>query len=209
MALASRRANPRNQNNCQGDADRRRDEIVDREPCHLDEVAHRGFRHIRLPVRVSDEAHRGVERQHLVHPGLPLRVERQVPLQALQHVECDEAGDAEEHHRQRIGAPGLVLGFVDAATPVDEAFDRSQQRTQRCPLAGEHAGHVAAERPRDQDDDYAKQRDLQPSVAGHQASYSRSRLSPRVHRNKLVRSPILRTPQNNGPPTAIIASATT
>ena len=109
-----------NQGDRQSYADRGRDEIMDSKPRHLDEVAHRGFRHVGLPVRVGDEAHRGVEGQHLLHPGLPLRVERQIPLQALQRVESDEAGDAEEHHRHRISPPGLLLGLVDAATPIDE-----------------------------------------------------------------------------------------
>jgi hypothetical protein len=38
--------------------------------------------------------------------------------------------------------------------------------------------------------------------------YWRSIAKYQTHRNRLVRSPIPRTPQNNGPPTATIASAT-
>src|SRR6266446_5623052 len=163
----------------QCDPDRGRDEIMDREPRHLNEIAHRRLRHVGLPVRVSDKAHRGVERQHLLDRCLPLRVERQIPLQALQHVERDEAGGAEKHHRHRIGAPRLLLGLVDAATPVYEPFEGTQERPQRCPLACENARHVAAERPCDRDDDQSKQRDLQPSVASHRASYSHSDLSAR------------------------------
>jgi len=167
MPLASRRGEAANQGKRQHDADRGRDKIMDREPRHLNEVAHRGLRYVGLPVRVGNEAHRGVERQHLLHPGLPLGVERQIPLQALQRVERREADDAEKQHRHSIAAPGQLLGLIDAATPIDEAFDRTQQRAQGCPLACEHAGHVAAERPRDRDDDQAKERDLQPSIAGH------------------------------------------
>src|SRR6516165_10952325 len=140
---------------------------MDREPRHLDEVAHRGLGYVGLPIRVGDEAHRGVERQHLLYPGLPLRVEWQIPLQALERVERDEAGDSEKHHRNRIGAPRLLFGLVDAATPIYEPLEWTQDRAQERPLACEHARHVAAERPRDRDDDHAKQRDLQPSVARH------------------------------------------
>jgi hypothetical protein len=82
MPSASRRAKPRI-NASDRDADRRRDEIVHRQPRHLHEVAHRRFRHIGLPVGVGDEADPGVERQHRLDPGLALRVQRQMPLQAL------------------------------------------------------------------------------------------------------------------------------
>src|ERR1700730_15131072 len=41
-----------NQGERQHDADRGRDKIMDREPRHLDEVAHRGLRYVGLPVRV-------------------------------------------------------------------------------------------------------------------------------------------------------------
>ena len=76
----------------------------------------------------------------------------------------------EEHHRDRIGAPGLVLGLVDAAAPIDEAFDRAQYRAQKRPLTREDACHVAAERLRDRDDDHAEQHDLQPAVGNHLSS---------------------------------------
>ncbi len=158
------------QRQCQSDAGRRRDEIVHRQPSHLHQIAHRGFRHVGLPVGVGDEADRGVEGEALLDPGLALRIERQIPLQPLQRVERHEADDAEQQHRHCIGQPVLLLVLVDAAAPIDRALDRPQHRPQECPLAGEDACHVAAERPRDRDHDHAEQRDLHPAIGCHPGS---------------------------------------
>ena len=88
LGLAPREA--ANERERQRDAGRRRDEIVHRQPGHLHEVAHRGFRHVGLPVRVGDEADRGVEGEALLDAGLALRVERQIPLQPLQRVKHEK-----------------------------------------------------------------------------------------------------------------------
>ena len=45
------------------DAGRGRDEVVEGQPDHLREVAHRRLADVRLPVGVGGEAHRRVERE--------------------------------------------------------------------------------------------------------------------------------------------------
>ena len=52
----------------QRNAGRRRDEVVNRQPRHLDEIAHRRFGHVGLPVGVGDEADRRVEGETFARP---------------------------------------------------------------------------------------------------------------------------------------------
>ena len=170
-----------NEDERQRDADRGRDEIVDRQSHHLDEIAHRRFRHVGLPVRVGDETHRGVERQHRLDPGLMLRIERHVPLQALERVKRHEADDAEREHRQCVTAPALLAGLLDAGQPIEKTLDRPQERMENRRLAREHSRHVTAEGPRDRNDDEREDRDLQPPGAGHgDRSSSAAWSSPRA-----------------------------
>ena len=154
LGLAPHEAADQRQRQC--DAGRRRNEVVHGEPGHLHEIAHRRLAAIGLPVRVGDEADRGVEGEALLDAGLPLRVERQIPLQPLQRVKRHEAGDAEEQQRDGIGQPVLLFLLVDTAAPIDHALDRPQHRAEKGALAGEDARHVAAEGPGDQDHDHAE-----------------------------------------------------
>jgi hypothetical protein len=117
---------------------------------------------------------------------LPLRVEGQIALQALQRIKDHKACGAEEQHRHGVDAPGLLLGLFNTATPIDKTLDRTQQRTQRCPFACKHARHIPVEWPGDEDHGRAEQRDLEPSFGGR-----RKLLEPRwVNRGRRYPWPI-------------------
>jgi hypothetical protein len=62
-----------------------------------------------LPIRVRDEADRCIEGKDRFHAGLRLRVEWQIPLEALQQIECDEAGSTEEDQRYPVLIPAAAL----------------------------------------------------------------------------------------------------
>src|SRR5208337_4698966 len=64
-------------------AGRRRNEIMDRKPGHLYQIAHCAFRRVGLPVRIGDEADRGVEGEVRRYSRQSLRVEGQSALQPL------------------------------------------------------------------------------------------------------------------------------
>ncbi len=135
-----------NQRDGERDAGGGADKIMHRQSGHLHQIAHGGFGHVRLPVRVGDETDRGVERQIGRHRIERLRIERQQRLQALQPVQHDEAGEAERQHGDRVGDPMLFLRFIDTADAVQPAFQRPQHRRKQGALAVEYPGHVAAER---------------------------------------------------------------
>ncbi len=150
------------------DAGRRRDEIVDRQPRHLDEVAHGRLGYVGLPVGVGVEAHRRVEGEPFLDRRLPGRIEeRQQRLETHQRIEAEEARQAEHQHRHGIGDPTLLALRIDAAQAVEQALEWAQHRRQKSTLAGEDARHVTAERLHEQDDDHAIERDLKPTVEGH------------------------------------------
>ena len=121
----------------QGDRDREPDrgrhEVLHREPGHLGEVAHRRLGGVALPVRVRDEADRGVERERLTDPGRVGRVQRQHGLQPLQPVEEQRADDAEREHRERVDGPPLLPVRVDPADPVDQPLDREEDTGRPAP----------------------------------------------------------------------------
>ena len=67
IVSARRRARPRTSATATAMPDGGRDEVLDREPRHLREVAHRRLARVVLPVRVRDEARRRVERERRRH----------------------------------------------------------------------------------------------------------------------------------------------
>ena len=111
-----------------GDAGRRRQEIVHRQRRHLGEVRHGRFARIALPVGVGDEADGGVERDRRRHAGKALRIERQIELQPLDRIGEQDAGRAEQQHVDAVGAPALLLVRIDPADAVEAALDRSEER---------------------------------------------------------------------------------
>ena len=64
-----------------GNAGRRREEVVKDQRDHLRKIRHRRLAAVALPVRVGHETDRGIERQVRAHSSHALRVERQLVLQ--------------------------------------------------------------------------------------------------------------------------------
>ncbi len=107
-----------------------REEILDRKPRHLRQIAQGGLAGIPLPVRIRDEAHRRVERRVRRDSGELLRVQRQPPLQPLQGVDAERPECVEDEQRNGILLPAHLLCRIDAAQPIDQRFQPSRD-TQR------------------------------------------------------------------------------
>ena len=119
--LAGKTANERHRH---GDARRSGAEILDRQRCHLDQIAERLLAAVCLPVGVGYEAHGGIERQVRRHgrgvtgsmAGAEVHgVERQQSLEALNGVNKQEADQGKSNSRCGILRPALFGGFADAA----------------------------------------------------------------------------------------------
>ena len=117
------------------DADRGGDEVLHRQPGHLHQVAHRGLARVGLPVRVGDEADRGV-------PGLR-RLDRRASPGVSHRCACTRWNSVQEQHRHRgerqhasgRTPPQRLLGVrVDPDQPVDDPLDP------QVPLAGAAPG---------------------------------------------------------------------
>jgi hypothetical protein len=100
-----------------GDAGGRGKEVLYRQAEHLDQVAHRRFAAIALPVGVGDEAHRRVEGRIGADVGHVLRIQWQPQLQALQGIDGEQAERVEQQQRQRILQPAHLFVAPDAARP--------------------------------------------------------------------------------------------
>ena len=144
-----------------------RQEILVRQAQHLDEIGHRAFAAVVLPVGVGDEADRGVEGEVFGDRRLPGRVERQHGLQPHQRIKDEEAADMKQQHRDRVGQPMLFALLVDPADPVNRDLDGAQKRREERALAVEHARHVPAERFDQHDDDRAVKKNLNPADGSH------------------------------------------
>ena len=113
------------------------------------EVAHGVLAAIRLPVRVGEEAHRGVERQ--VRGNCPdvRGVEREVLLQTHDPVEHDARHQAEGDEAHGVARPALLALGVHSQEPVHDPFDGEEDSVSRSAAIGLRAVHlsdVAAER---------------------------------------------------------------
>jgi hypothetical protein len=141
------------------DADRRGQEVLDREAGELDQVAHRDLRYVRLPVGVRDERRGGVERRPRLDPGQPVG-QRQVGLQPLDEVEQDHADGREGDHRPGVDRPGLLGLGVDPQQLVGDTLDPGV-------LVGcIDPSHVAAQRPVDSGQERDQKADLQQAGRG-------------------------------------------
>ena len=105
-----------------------RKEVVRRQAGHLREGRHGRLRHIGLPVGISDEADRRVERQVRGRALKTLRIERQQVLEPEDQIEHDEAGHAEHQHGDAVAEPVLALGRIDPESAVEDTLHRSQHR---------------------------------------------------------------------------------
>ena len=90
MVGLPRFANPRMTAIGQGEADRCGDELVELQAEHLGEVRHGRLAAVVLPVRVGEEAHRGVEVEGGGDVAEVLRVERQVALEREDQVDEEQ-----------------------------------------------------------------------------------------------------------------------
>ena len=132
--------------------DRRRGEVLDGEAGSLRQVGHRRLARVVLPVRVGDEADRGIEAQELLDRAQTGLVERQAALDALEQVEHEDRDEAERQDADRVGLPALLGRLIDAGDLVDRALDRAEDGRQDDPLALEDVEHVAPEEGRDEED---------------------------------------------------------
>ncbi len=119
------------------DARRGREEVLDRQPCHLGEVGHRRLAAVELPVRVGDERRRRVEGEVPGRRAEVERVERVERLGAKDQVERQEADEVEEQDRARVTPPVVLdirLGADQAQrAALDRAEDRGRARLPRPP----------------------------------------------------------------------------
>ena len=149
------------------EARRRRQEVVHGEAEHLGEMTHGRLAAVVLPVRIGDEAGRGVEGE-IGRDGVEAaRVQRQKVLQPLQGVEREESGDGKDDHRNRVGKPVLLTRRVDSRQPIEAALDRSEHRRQEVSFAGVGARDDSAQGNGADDHERKRQRDLQPTDKGH------------------------------------------
>ena len=137
-----------------GDADRRRDEVLHRQPGHLAEVGHRRLAAVVLPVRVRDERRDGVERD------VPGAEWKPCGLQRVRASACAGSGRAASQTASekttsalRVLLPVLAAAGLVRSSAVAEALGRREDRGQEHALAGEDARHVAAEERRRSDDE--------------------------------------------------------
>ena len=147
-----------------GDAGRRREEVLHRQGEHLGQVAHRRFAAVALPVGVGDEADRGVERRVGRDRAEALWVERQHALQALHGVGEHEAEDVEEDDGHGVFAPAHRLVGAHAAEPVERRFEATRPGI----VAVDDAGDVGAERAAGGEQDAEKDGEQDPGVGGHE-----------------------------------------
>ena len=148
-------------------ARRRRDEVVHGEAEHLGEMTHGRLAAVVLPVRVGDEAGRGVEGE-IGRDGVEAaRVQRQKVLQPLQGVERQESGDGKDDHRDRVAEPVLLPRRVDARQPIEGALDRPEHGRQEVSFAGVRVRDDFAQGNGADDHERKRQRDLQPADKGH------------------------------------------
>ena len=137
--------NTPDESDCECNAGGRRNEIVEGQPCHLNEIAHGGLTGVGLPVRIGREAGGRIECQVRRHAGELLRIERQIILEPLKSVEDKQTCQAEHQHGGSVGCPVLLLVLVNAAYPIDQSLYRAEHPAQKRPLSGKYLGHVDPE----------------------------------------------------------------
>src|SRR5579863_6485231 len=117
-----------------------------REARHLREIAERALAGIELPVRVGDEADRGVESQVGREIREVLRVERKPLLREQHEIEPREADELERKERERIRRPAHLARIVDAANRIGCTLHWFEQRIKEGALAFEDAVEIDPKR---------------------------------------------------------------
>ncbi len=97
-----------------------RDKVVKRQPCHLRQVGHGLLAGVVLPVGVGREAGGGIEREPWLDIAKTLGVEEsRLPLLgALEQIQEQHAGHAEDQHGDDVLPPLLLILRMNAAQPV-------------------------------------------------------------------------------------------
>jgi hypothetical protein len=97
--------------------------LLVRQARHLREIAHGGFRRIRLPVCICREGGRGIPGQIRSDVGEILRIQGQPVLEPLDQVKQDHGDGAEEQHGDAVLAPVHFLAFIHAGYAIDDLLD--------------------------------------------------------------------------------------
>jgi hypothetical protein len=150
-----------------GDSDRRREEVLQRQTAHLHQVAGAGLARVVLPVGVGDEADRRVEGERRRGARGMARVEWERALQAQKQVERRHRDAAEDEKRASIGLPGLLSPLVDPREPVAEPLERAEDALAGSRAAAKDAGQVGAEQRRADTDQADQRTQLKPVLPAH------------------------------------------
>ncbi len=134
---------PADQGDHDRDAGRGREEVLDREPGHLREVARGDLARVRLPVGVGHERDGGVQGEVGGEARHACRVEREDALEEEQDEEERDADGVEEEEVAGVPAPRLLGRRVDAEQAVDRGLEPPDDR--RGPVAEEEPGEVPPE----------------------------------------------------------------
>ena len=175
---------PAHQRHRDGHAHRGGDEVLHGQPGHLDQVTHHRLRHVRLPVRVGHERHRGVERDPRIHRAA-VQAQRQQRLQPLKQVQQQHRQERKRQHRRGVTRPALLGVGVDAGQPVHDPFHPP------VPLAGVRRREEVPERHVHRREQRHQQDDLQEPGGrrGHQNFSGRTSAT-----NKYTNRPSATTP---------------
>ena len=111
---------PAHQRDRQRDTGGGGDEVMKRQPRHLRQVGHDLLADVVLPVGVGREAGGGIEREPRLDIANTLRVEEsRLPLLgALEQIQEQHTGHAEDQHGDDVLPPLLLLLRMNAAQPV-------------------------------------------------------------------------------------------
>jgi hypothetical protein len=125
-ALAAAPDDPAHERDRHDDPDARRQPVLDGQPDHLAEVAHRRLAAVVLPVGVRHERRDGVERHVPRRRVVAERVERvgheERVLRAQDQVQEQPAREREDDQAFRVGLPVLAALGIDPQDAVQKAL---------------------------------------------------------------------------------------
>ena len=107
-----------------------------------------------------------------------IRVQEEVPLDALDGVQDGAEGNAEDQDGLRVRLPVLLVATAAAQKPQEAAFDRVEL------LARVRPGHEDPERVAERDQDEAVEDDLRESLAAHLESLPAEQRVDEVRQNR-------------------------
>src|SRR5208337_3038912 len=130
-------------------------------------IAHGGLARIVLPVCVGGEGRGGVKSQRLSDRTELLRIPRQPLLYALDQIEQQHGGAAEQQHGESVFGPAHLVLFIDAGHAIKQPLDWSNYGVEKSTLTAEHFCHVHAERLGDRQQQSQERDDLYPAIGCH------------------------------------------